>query len=190
MRRLVVIFDVPTRLCSRYIPNTYGLAGVHPFSIRRTRSRRPWRTLFERVLGSLQYGAVLSLAETSENRSTGEGKGSHSTTAAAAGKVVWANEGFEKLAGVDAVDIVGQDIVSVFAEGGEEEEGDGEEDGELKRSLELGTVSLAQAAKGSRHCLAKECPISRPAKFPRIHPRIYWAGLGSSWGALIDATGF
>lgn len=163
---------------------------VHLLSIRRPRSRRPWRTLFERVLGSLQYGAVLSLAAINDNGSTGERKGSNSTAAAAAGKVVWANEGFEKLAGVDAIDIVGQDIVSVFAEGegGEEEGGDGEEGGELKRSLELGTVSLLQAAKG-RKKLPRICQRSRPAKKSPIHPRSCRAGFGPSWGALIDATG-
>lgn len=50
---------------------------------------------------------------------------------------MWANEGFEKLSGIDAVDIVGQDIVSLFEEGDTEDE----KSGELKQSLELSTVS-------------------------------------------------
>lgn len=110
------------------------------------RSRRPWRTLFERALGSLQYSAVLSLTEASGNSiERGEGGTSRGEglNAAPAGKVVWANEGFEKLAGVDAADLVGQEICSLFEEGeGEEGEGEeGEERGELKQSLELGQVS-------------------------------------------------
>lgn len=116
------------------------------------RSRRPWRTLFERVLGSLPYGAVLSLTQASRNsdgcgeKRTLDGEGAVEATAAgaAAGKILWANESFEKLAGVDAVDIVGQEICSLFdedeAETGEGEEGEGEGRGELKRSLELGKV--------------------------------------------------
>lgn len=73
---------------------------------------------------------------------------------AAAGKVLWANEGFEKLAAVDAVDIVGQEICSLFEEGeGEEGEGEeGEERGELKRSLELGTVSHVWSKPGGKTC--------------------------------------
>ncbi|CAN0335979.1 unnamed protein product, partial [Ectocarpus sp. 8 AP-2014] len=100
------------------------------------RSRRPWRTLFERTLGSLPYGAVLSLAgENGENIPA-------STATAAAGKVVWASEGFEKLAGVDAIDVVGQEVGSLFDVGGTEEGEEGEEAGELKRSLELGQASF------------------------------------------------
>eukprot|EP00752_Nemacystus_decipiens_P016245 g14525.t1 len=105
------------------------------------RSRRPWRTLFERVLGSLPYGAVLSLTKTSGNGiGRAETGASERDGSMAAGKVLWANEGFEKLAGVDAVDIVGQEISSLFQEG-EGEDGEKEEDeerGELKQSLELG----------------------------------------------------
>ncbi|CAM9702033.1 unnamed protein product, partial [Ectocarpus sp. 4 AP-2014] len=101
------------------------------------RSRRPWRTLFERTLGSLPYGAVLSLA--GEN---GDENIPASTATAAAGKVVWASEGFEKLAGVDAIDVVGQEVGSLFEVGGTEEDEKGEEAGELKRSLELGQASF------------------------------------------------
>ena len=136
------LFDLPMGL-SRLVPNTCGLTVGCACFARRSRSRRPWRTLFERILGSLPYGAVLSLTTTIDS-AIGERTGSGST-AAATGKVVWANEGFEKLAGVDAVDIVGQDIAAVFAEGEEEEGEEAErgEGGELKRSLELGRVSLA-----------------------------------------------
>lgn len=84
---------------------------------------------------------------------------------AAAGKALWANEGFEKLAGVDAVDIVGQDICCLFEEGEGEEGGgregegrEGEERGELKRSLQLGKVGtsgLGEAAQKMCHVLQK-----------------------------------
>ncbi|CAN0548016.1 unnamed protein product, partial [Ectocarpus sp. 12 AP-2014] len=57
-------------------------------------------------------------------------------------KVVWASEGFEKLAGVDAIDVVGQEVGSLFEVGGTEEDEEGEEEGELKRSLELGQASF------------------------------------------------
>lgn len=71
---------------------------------------------------------------------------------APAGKVVWANEGFEKLTGVDAVDVVGQEICCLFEEG-EGEEGEGEEGGErgeLKQSLERGQVSYVWSRRGSK----------------------------------------
>lgn len=55
---------------------------------------------------------------------------------------MWASEGFEKLAGVDANDVVGQEVGSLFEVGGTEEGEEGEEAGELKRSLELGQASF------------------------------------------------
>lgn len=71
-----------------------------------------------------------------------------------AGKVVWANEGFEKLAGVDAFDIVGQDIISLFQEGGDTED---EKGGELKRNLELSTVSfLGTTGEVAQNCHKRE----------------------------------
>ncbi|CAM9919117.1 unnamed protein product, partial [Pylaiella littoralis] len=109
------------------------------------RSKRPWRTLFERTLGALHYGAVLSLPVKAKShvghelgRPSTEDGGAQ-TGEFGAGKVVWANEGFEKLAGVDAFDIVGQDIISLFQEGGDTED---EKGGELKRNLELSTSCM------------------------------------------------
>lgn len=61
-----------------------------------------------------------------------------SSTAAAAGKVVWANEGFERLAGVDAIDVVGHQLDSLFEVGVDEGE-------ELMKSIELSKVSIGEA---------------------------------------------
>lgn len=55
---------------------------------------------------------------------------------------MWASEGFEKLAGIDAIDVVGQEVGSLFEVGGTEGGEEGEEAGELKRSLELGQASF------------------------------------------------
>lgn len=87
--------------------------------------------------------------------------------AAAAGKVLWANEGFEKLAGVDAVDVVGEEICYLFEEGeGEEDEGgESEQHGELKRSLKLGKVGPAWSGLGQKI-------VSRPEEtLPDRHTR-------------------
>lgn len=54
------------------------------------------------------------------------------------GKVVWANESFERLAGVDAADIVGQHLASLFEVGVDEGT-------ELMKSLELGQVGCRGA---------------------------------------------
>ncbi|CBJ33993.1 expressed unknown protein [Ectocarpus siliculosus] len=126
------------------------------------RSRRPWRTLFERTLGSLPYGAVLSLA--GEN---GEENLPASTATAAAGKVVWASEGFEKLAGVDAIDVVGQEVGSLFEVGGTEEDEEGEEAGELKRSLEIGQgctlwMTMGEQQDGLTNVLCVHQPVTVP----------------------------
>ncbi|CAB1109452.1 unnamed protein product [Ectocarpus sp. CCAP 1310/34] len=126
------------------------------------RSRRPWRTLFERTLGSLPYGAVLSLA-----RENGEDDIQASTTTAAAGKVVWASEGFEKLAGVDAFDVVGQEVGFLFEVGGNEEDDEGEEAGELKRSLELGQgctlwMTMGEQRDGLTNVLCVHQPVTVP----------------------------
>lgn len=81
-----------------------------------------------------------------QGRTSIEGGGAQ-TGAAGAGKVVWANEGFEKLAGVEAVDIVGQNIVTLFDEGGDTED---EKGGELRRNLELSTVSFFGTRRGRK----------------------------------------
>ncbi|CAN0197398.1 unnamed protein product, partial [Laminaria digitata] len=103
------------------------------------RSRHPWRTLFERALGSLPHGAVLSLATGGRNNETHK-----SPAAAAAGKVVWANEGFERLTGIDAVDFVGQQLGSLLGLLGVEQ-GD-----ELARSFELGTRCMLWITMGGQ----------------------------------------
>lgn len=129
------------------------------------RSRHPWRTLFERALGSLPHGAVLSLAaggrseknkslrhttgtvggeyvaEESAATSRRRGGDDRKATPSAAGKIVWANEGFERLAGVDTVDFVGQQLGSLLDLFGVEQ-GD-----ELAQSFELGTVSFEHRAR-------------------------------------------
>ena len=61
-------------------------------------------------------------------------------TPAAAGKVVWANEGFERLAGVDTIDFVGRQLGSLLDLFGVEQ-GD-----ELAQSFELGTVRFGHKA--------------------------------------------
>lgn len=69
--------------------------------------------------------------------SGGVGGGDDVNAAApAAGKVVWANEGFERLAGVDMVDFVGRRLGSLLEVLGV---GQGED---LTRSFKLGTVSF------------------------------------------------
>lgn len=86
-----------------------------------------------------------------QGRTATEGGGAE-TGVVGAGKVVWANEGFEKLSGVEAVDIVGQNIVSLFDEGGDTED---EKGGELKRNLELSTVSFFEPRPGSKRLIKK-----------------------------------
>ena len=70
------------------------------------------------------------------------------TTAAAAavGRVLWINECFESLAGVDAVDVVGQQLASLF----EVSVGEGEK---LLQSLEIGKV---RASPTVRQCTSSQ----------------------------------
>lgn len=62
---------------------------------------------------------------------------------------MWANEGFERLACVDAADVVGEQLASLFDVGID----DGEE---LLRSLELGRVSLGGWRARARRCNSYE----------------------------------
>lgn len=113
-------------------PSTSLLSPTHRIRVVTIqRSRRPWRTLFERSLGPLPHGAVLSLAEKTRHNEDVDGG---PEVVASAGKVVWANEGFERLAGVDATDVVGQNLASLLDVGLEEGK-------ELTLSLELGQVN-------------------------------------------------
>lgn len=90
------------------------------------------------------YAAVGNFSNGDDSSRAAEGRGearkddqtrSPMTKGAAvpAGKVVWANEGFERLACVDAIDVVGEQLGSLFEVGAEEGE-------KLVRSLEVGTV--------------------------------------------------
>ena len=74
---------------------------------------------------------MLSLAEKTGHNEDVDGSPG---VVASAGKVVWANEGFERLAGVDAADVVGQSLASLLDVGLEEGK-------ELILSLELGQVN-------------------------------------------------
>lgn len=138
----------------------------HPQSL--SRSKRPWRTLFERSLGSLPHGAILSLAEQREDvDGHGATAGDSSPAGAPVGKVVWANEGFERLAGVDAADVVGQHLASLFEVGLDEGT-------ELTRSLELGQVGCraVHVGTGGEHVTFSSLLIGvrRPTSSPlKLH---------------------